>query len=98
MENISLIAGRSIDEAKNILEHFKALLEADRKYLLPIIGALTDFNVANGLMKENMLEISVQALSCVGESDLPTIVRTILSAVDTKNVQTMLEALRNGCV
>ena len=63
-----------------LVEAYKELLAADRSFLTPIVGSLSDLPLSAAL-KEEVLALTQVALSLVDEQDVPVVVKALLSTV-----------------
>ena len=61
-----------------LVEAYKELLAADRSFLTPIVGSLSDLPLSAAL-KEEVLALTQVALSLVDEQDVPVVVKALLS-------------------
>jgi hypothetical protein len=77
IDALSTIAGDTEFELDIIIEKYKELINIDRKLLVPIIGSLAEFDLSK-TVRNQAFQMCGAALSIVDETDVPTVVRTLL--------------------
>ena len=80
----------------DVVAALKALLQSDRAYLVPILGALSELPLSAS-SKRDMLDLSLAALEIVDSSDVPTVVRTLLRTMSKQTCDTIVRAIRDEC-
>jgi hypothetical protein len=77
---MSQIVGESSEESALVLHCYKDLLEGDRTFLVPILGSLGEMPLPESL-KGEVYKLAEDALPLIDESDLPVLMKTILSTM-----------------
>ena len=79
-----------------VVASLKTLLQSDRAYLVPILGALSELPLSAS-SKRDMLDLSLAALEIVDSSDVPTVVRTLLRTMSKQTCDQIVGAIRDEC-
>ena len=90
------LCGQSAEELEIIVEKFKELVSSDRKYLVPVLGSLGQFELGEDL-KNQIYKVAVEALNIVDENDIPTVLKSLLSALTKQNYLEIFNVIHNSC-
>jgi hypothetical protein len=87
------LVGDEVEEVEMVVNHLKDMMEADRDLLVLIIGTMSELSLSTA-MKREVCDITIAALKVVDESDMPTIIRTMLKSLTTKTGGKVMASIR----
>eukprot|EP01119_Soliformovum_irregulare_P022403 TRINITY_DN7657_c0_g1_i1.p1 TRINITY_DN7657_c0_g1~~TRINITY_DN7657_c0_g1_i1.p1 ORF type:complete len:1232 (+),score=319.96 TRINITY_DN7657_c0_g1_i1:26-3721(+) len=93
IEVLASIVGDSEDEVSMVIQRYKELVNLDRTLLIPILGSLSELALTEE-MKNDVFKMGGAALHLVDESDVPTVVRTLLKSMNRENAKPIISTIR----
>ena len=91
--SVAQLLGGGEEESEAVVEAAHALVEADRTLLLPVIGMLSEVELPERF-KPSLAQLALDALPRAEESDLPTLVRSLVLSLNAPSLDAVLRALR----
>ncbi|CAM9655874.1 unnamed protein product [Pylaiella littoralis] len=96
VEALPYFVGGDPADARNVVKECKDLLEGDGSMLVHVVGSLHDLPLGADTRQE-VSAMTLEALSVVGEEDLPVVIRTLLKTVRERDSSRVVARVRAEC-
>lgn len=87
------LVGDTEDEVKMVVQTLRELARGNRKFYVPVIGALSQLSLTKDAQLEAFV-IATEALKDVDELDFPVVVKGMLKTLNKSNALEIMETVR----
>ena len=98
VEVVPQLCGNTPAEVAVVVEAFKNLVDTDRTFLPPVLGALGQLNLPKALAQE-VFDLARESLGLVDENDTPAVIKCLMQTVagkwDSNQAVVLIDTLRS---